>query len=38
MRLYDIWLACMNTELCEEIQRQRERIIIVIEALERILD
>ena len=38
MRLYDIWVECMNTELCEALQKERERIIRLIETLEKILD
>lgn len=34
MALYDIWTECRNVELSEEIARQREKIIKLIQSLE----
>ena len=34
MALYDIWTECRNVELSEEIERQREKIVRLIQSLE----
>ena len=36
MALYEIWVECKNNELCEEIERQRNKLIAIIKTIEEV--
>jgi len=37
MSLYDIWVECRNHDMTEAIEKQRDKIIAIMKALEAVL-